>query len=161
MYNYNMSAVDRQSAFDAALKYLTYRMRSESEVRKKLDEKGYEPQEIDETVEKLKQYKYIDDEAFALELMRSKTAARPIGKRKLKGHFYKAGISDEHAQIAMDAYSPESEQAACDAQFDKLAAQKGTDRAGLAKIQRALLSRGFGYEQINSSMRRYNDEYID
>jgi len=55
-----------RSAFDRALDYLALRDRSETEIRRYLEnKKKYPPSEVDNAILKLKEYGYINDERFA------------------------------------------------------------------------------------------------
>jgi regulatory protein len=57
--------VQRGSAFDCSLRVLSLRDHSEAELRRKLKEKGYEQQEIEESVARLHGLGYLDDTRFA------------------------------------------------------------------------------------------------
>ena len=59
----------KKLCMDAALTYLGTRMRSEREMLTYLKKKEYTPDEINQTMERLKGYGYIDDLAFAKELI--------------------------------------------------------------------------------------------
>ena len=74
----------KKLCMDVALTYLGTRMRSEREMLTYLKKKEYTPDEINQTMERLKGYGYIDDLAFAKELIRCKTALRPMGRRALQ-----------------------------------------------------------------------------
>ena len=144
----------KRSAMDCALHYLGYRMRSQKEMRDHLQSKRYEPEEIDQAMTRLQELGLLDDAQFAVELVQSKSKGR-VGQRKLKQALYRAGIAEDEQLSALATYPVEQEQTACDELFAKLAQNHGTDMKGLAKIQRALLSRGFGYDLIRQSARRF------
>lgn len=58
----------KRNCFDAALSFLSYRSRSEMEMRRKLKDLDYEDTEIDTVIEKLYYYRYLDDESLANDL---------------------------------------------------------------------------------------------
>ena len=145
----------KKLCMDAALTYLGTRMRSEREMLTYLKKKEYTPDEINQTMERLKGYGYIDDLAFAKELIRCKTALRPMGRRALQQALYKAGIEKTLIEQSLESYSEEQEQEACRALCEKLMKKNGTERTGLAKTQRALASRGFGYETVSRAMQAW------
>ena len=60
-----------QKAFQSAVHYLSYRMRSESEIVAYLAEKEWEEAVIDEAMHKLREYKYVDDEEYAKAYVRT------------------------------------------------------------------------------------------
>lgn len=54
-------------ASDKAARYLSRGMKTEFQVRNYLREKGYEQDEIDEAIEELKEYRFIDDYRYCKE----------------------------------------------------------------------------------------------
>jgi len=57
--------VKRGSPFDCSLRVLSLRDHSEAELRRKLKEKGYQEEEIEESIARVKALGYIDDARFA------------------------------------------------------------------------------------------------
>lgn len=57
--------MQRGTAFDCCLRVLTLRDHSEGELRRKLSGKGYEEQEIEESIRRVKDLGYLDDLRFA------------------------------------------------------------------------------------------------
>jgi regulatory protein len=57
--------VQRGSVFDCALRVLALRDHSEAELRRKLKTKGYQADEIEASVERLRELGYLDDARFA------------------------------------------------------------------------------------------------
>ncbi|MBE9470459.1 MAG: regulatory protein RecX, partial [Chloroflexi bacterium] len=70
-----------QRCLDAAYRYLSYRPRSEGEVRQRLLRHGFANEEVDEAIAKLKEQKLIDDFAFAQFWKDSRLSFRPKSKR--------------------------------------------------------------------------------
>ena len=56
---------DRENALKSALNLIRFRIRSEKELFYKLKEKGYDTDNISDTVQKLKENKLLDDRLFA------------------------------------------------------------------------------------------------
>ena len=69
-----------RKAFNKALHYLGFRMRSEGEVRKKLKEKEFGEAVIDEAVKKLYELSFLDDQQFSEALLRTQIKS---GKKAL------------------------------------------------------------------------------
>ena len=68
-----------------AVKLLAAKPRSVTELRERLLEKLWTNGAIvDAVIDKLKEYKYLDDEQFARDLALSKLRQKPQGKRKLQ-----------------------------------------------------------------------------
>ncbi len=61
------SKAQNRSCMDAALAKLNYSMRTARELRKSLLELDFDPEEVDSVIEELKEYRYLDDERYAIE----------------------------------------------------------------------------------------------
>ncbi len=142
---------EQKTCLDAALGYLAPRMRSAYEMQNYLNRRGYTQDDIHTAMHRLCELGFIDDVQFADELVRCKTAMRPVGRRWLRRTLKQKGIEEENIENGLSRYTQQDEQQACDEMFRKLAQKHGTDRAGLVKIQRALLYRGFEYDMIKQA----------
>src|SRR5438477_2832417 len=75
----------RERTMNRAVKLLAAKPRSVGELRERLLEKLWtDPAIVDAVIEKLKQYKYLDDEQYARDLAVSKLRQKPQGKYRLK-----------------------------------------------------------------------------
>lgn len=152
-----MAGKTKKTCMDAALTYLTARMRSRSEMQQYLEKKAYSTEEIAAVMERLEEYRYIDDQAFANEWIRTRTATRPMGKYALSQGLYRKGIDKETIEKSLATYDAEEEQRACNALCEKLVQKHGTDRTALLKVQRALLTRGFSYDMMRNALAHVKD----
>ena len=75
-----------------ALRYLSYRPRSELEVKNYLRQKGCEPQVCGTVIAKLRSLKYLDDLSFAQIWVRSRVASRGYGPRRVEQELRLKGI---------------------------------------------------------------------
>lgn len=148
----------RVSAMDRALTYLGYRMRSQKEMRDYLRQKGYEAGEIEETMARLMDYGYIDDEAFSREFLRSRLNRGPVGRKKLEYDLLKKGVDREAIARVLEEYHSHEEGERCRELAKRLAAQKGRDQKAMASIQRTLMARGFGYDLIRQALAGLSEE---
>lgn len=73
--------------------FLSYRIRSEKEIRDKLKLKEISSGTIEKTVEHLKELKLLNDEEFARQLVNERLSSKPAGKAVLKQKLYQKGIS--------------------------------------------------------------------
>ena len=78
---------------ECALALLEFRDRTEWELRQKLKEREYSAEEIDETVLFLKEYRYLDDEAYAGRYIRSCAARK--SRRQIRADLEHKGVSRE------------------------------------------------------------------
>lgn len=122
----SVSAVERlrqvdepDRATNAALNLLTHRGRSEQELRQRLRQKGYTQSAIDETVTRIIDWGYLDDEQFASAWVEQRSNARPRSRRALAYELRQKGVDRE---IITEAIEGASIDEAADAL--RLAAQK-------------------------------------
>lgn len=103
----------RERTMNRAVKLLAAKPRSIGELRTRLLEKHWTNDEIvDSVIEKLKEYKYLDDDQFAGDLALSKLRQKPQGKRKLQQSLSRKQISRETMDRAIESAfdkMPESE----------------------------------------------------
>lgn len=139
-------------ADEAGAAILGRRMYSESELRGRLADRGYTDEEIDEAVEKLKEYGFLDDAAYAAALV-ERAAAKNQSKKALLFELNRRGIDRETAMDAVEAL-PDASDA-----LDELihARLKGAipDRALTEKTYRYLAGKGFAPGEIRAALRRY------
>ena len=69
----------RKKTFDRAVNLLTFKPRSEAELRERLLEKAWTNAEIvEDVIGKLTEYNYINDEEYATSLAASKLRQKPV-----------------------------------------------------------------------------------
>lgn len=141
-------------AFQAALRLLNYRARSESEIRKNLENKGFTSQTVDEIIERLRASGLLNDERFATDWVENQSNFRPRGRRLLKLEMRMKGLSEEHIESALQGARDEEALA-----YD--AAQRPAQRyARLGwqdfrlKLSQFLARRGFTYPVIAPTVSR-------
>ena len=84
-----------EKARNYALNLLSYRMRSETELRNRLRKAGYAADIIEEAIVFLKEYNYINDRDFAGRWVNDRLALKPIGRRRLRWELQQKGIAGE------------------------------------------------------------------
>ena len=88
----------RNDAFNAALRLLKTRERSEKELASRLQRKGFEAEVIVSTVDRCREYGYIDDARFArCKARHLLTSGRAVGGR-LRRELQLAGVGEELAE---------------------------------------------------------------
>lgn len=81
-----------EPAFDCALKFLSYRARSEKEVGKKLVQLGFSEKTVAATIDKLRALHYLNDETFAREWARGRAEGRGYGPLRIERELRQKGI---------------------------------------------------------------------
>ncbi len=141
---------------DAALSYLTGRMRTVREVEKKLDSLQYGEGDILVTVERLKELNLLNDEAYAREFVRSRLATKPVSRQKLyldlKGH----KVPEELIEEALNELPADTEGnnalAVAEKYWRQMSALEKSVRR--ERVLRRLMSRGFSTEASLAAIRQ-------
>ena len=149
-------AADQASrATEAALVFLSYRPRSEKEVRDRLRRGGYEPDAIEHAIGRLHEWRYLDDADFARRWVENRTAHRPRGKRLLQQELRHKGIDGEIARDAIDDADLDETGAAEALARRRLPSYAGDDPAAIRRRLGAYLARrGYGYDVIRIALDR-------
>ncbi|UOQ43669.1 recombination regulator RecX [Halobacillus salinarum] len=95
---------DVHKSFTLALNYLSYRMRSEKEIRDYLHKKEVESEHVDEVVERLKDHQLLDDQEFANSLVRTRVNTSSKGPLLVKKELQEKGIHVSQAEEALQYY---------------------------------------------------------
>jgi regulatory protein len=94
---------ERYQARQTALRFLQTRMRSVQEVEKKLAEKDFPLETIAATIEFLRQYGLIDDDAFSRAFVNDQLLRRPVGRRRLEQELRRKGVDKDAAGATIAA----------------------------------------------------------
>jgi regulatory protein len=137
-----------------ALNYLSFRARTEKEMREYLSGKEYGNAVTDEVIELLYKYNYLDDYAFAAAFVSGSQRLKKWGNNKIAYELRLKGVRDEIISRALD----ESETAQTEiiiALLDKKCAGRvfeTLDTKEKRKIISYLQGRGFGYGDIEEAI---------
>lgn len=88
-------------AMDRAGRWLSLRARSEQELRSKLLAGGFDPDVIDDVMERLKELRLIDDLDFARAYIEERGRRRPEGREALVAGLASKGVDRAVAEAAM------------------------------------------------------------
>jgi len=146
----------RERTMNRAVKLLAAKPRSVRELRERLLEKLWTNVEIvDAVIEKLKDYKYLDDEQYARDLAVSKLRQKPQGKRRLQQTMSQKKLDKETVEAAIaDAFEKLPEDDLIDLAIAKRLRFKGKPetREDTKKFYDHLLRQGFGFDLIREKM---------
>ena len=152
---------EQARAFEAAAVFLSYRPRSEREVRDRLRKKDFPEPAIEATVERLKRLRLLDDEAFARYWIEQRQTHRPRGARLLRLELRQKGIAADTTMEAVETSAEEEDpvDAACRAAERKAHSLRSLDDREFAqKLGQFLVRRGFDYETARTACRRLREE---
>jgi regulatory protein len=85
------------------------RDRTIAEIRDKMKQKEYLPEEIEKTVNTLIEKNFLDDERFVINFIRSREDSLRSGKRKIITKLYTLGVPKEIIQNHTSDIEPENE----------------------------------------------------
>ena len=143
----------QEHAWGLALKFLSFRPRSEAEVRRYLAGKGLDAANTNQIVERLFRLGYLDDQAFARAWVASRNSLRPKGPRALQYELRSKGVAADVIEEAVAGFAADE---AAYAAVSKPAARWRTleQRAFRQKVQAFLARRGFDYDIIQKTVER-------
>jgi regulatory protein len=87
---------------NVAYNYLSYRIRTVWEIKKKLKEKKISERTIERVVELLEKQKLVDDEEFARVLIAEKVKNKPVGKKVLRQKLFEKGVPKKISEEAIE-----------------------------------------------------------
>ena len=147
-----MPTIKDRSPWDRAVKYISYKMRTEKEVRDYLGEDCTE-----EIIGKLKDYKFINDEEYARMFIEDRKRFRPISQKMLGFELKRKGILNTEP-LSLNS----------DEDLAKLALEKKLRLWSKLefpefkiKAARFLASRGFSWDTIEKTVKKaYNEHHV-
>lgn len=134
-------------ALQIALKYISYKARTEKEVRTRLAE--FDEQSIDYAVDMLKGYGYINDREYVEEFVRQYTESGKYGPYAIRYKLIEKGIGGELLQEAMEDMrhnQRENAQTLIEKLMSKYSGKPPQKRR--QSIYQALMSKGYEYDEV-------------
>ena len=151
------AAEQTQRCLNAALRYLTYRPRSEAELRERLQRRGFDIDPIEATLANLKEQKLVNDLAFAQFWKENRQSFSPRSRWLVRHELKQKGVADEVIErVVADVDEAES---AYRAAMTKAHSLPATDYEGFRKrLGEYLKRRGFGYGVIKNTLKKVWEE---
>ncbi|GLC90304.1 recombination regulator RecX [Lysinibacillus piscis] len=139
-----------RKAFNKALNFLSYQMRSEHEVKKKLLTLEFGEAVILEAIQKLKSYGFLNDETYSKALLDTKKATMKKGPKAIRQDLMKKGIDKTLQDEVLATYSFEEQVKLASQLADKVvrSEKKKTPTQIKAKIQDFLLRKGYNFSVV-------------
>jgi len=136
-----------ERAYERALNFLSYRPRSEAEVRRNLRKKDLEDEIIEATVERLTRAGLLNDWEFACYWVENRLQFKPRGARALRHELREKGVSASIIAKALDDLDEEAAaRKVAEARVRRLAHLEPRDFR--RKLGAHLARRGFSYAVI-------------
>ena len=139
---------EREVVYQRALRFLSYRPRSNAEIRKNLDKHEVPAALIAETIERLERNGLVNDETFARLWVENRNQFRPRSRSYLSMELRQKGIDDEIIRTVLDA-DVDEEALALEAARKYARRVEGLERTEFRnKLGGFLARRGFSYAII-------------
>ena len=151
----------RERAYQQSMLFLSYRARSESEIRKNLRKHEIPDAVIEQTLERLRQDGLANDDQFAQAWVENRATFRPRSRRMMAMELKQKGLADEAVQSAVQ--NVDDEASAFDAAQKRAARFKGLEwNEFRKKLSEFLARRGYSYSVIAPVVTRiWNEVHAD
>lgn len=154
------TADEMTRAYQIALRFLSYRPRSEAEIRTRLEREKLIPETIEQIVTKLYNERQLDDKRFAEMYAESKMFTKPIGAHRLRRELRQKGVSDTIIRhVELKYFNEETELKNARRLAEKKLATDRTKDPVKRKRRLAdfLARRGFGWDVVSEIVGEYFD----
>jgi len=151
----------RERAFQQAMLFLSYRARSEAEIRKNLRKHEIPEAVIEQTLERLRGDGLANDNQFAQAWVENRNTFRPRSRRMMAMELKQKGLDDEAIRSAVE--SVDDEASAYEAAQKRAARLKDLEWIDFRrKLSEFLARRGYSYSVIAPVVTRiWNETYAD
>ncbi len=157
---------ENKEAHEYGYVFLSYRSRSEKEMRDRLKRRGYTDMTIDSVIADFKESRLLDDTAMARNLAESRMKTRLWGARKVKQDLLQKGIPPKVADEAAESAETASAEHHLDQEeraYQLLLKRKDQihsdePRALYRRLFAYLTRRGYDFDTVERVMHRYRKE---
>ncbi len=131
-------------AFEKCIDYLSYGMRTSSQLRSYIRKKNFSVAVEERVIAKLKDYNYVNDFTFAQAYCEQ--SLKNKGAKRIKNELLQKGVHQEIAEKVVDEIDEEAQIESAKLLAQKYMRGKQCSLANQQKLYRYLLQRGFGYD---------------
>ena len=136
---------EKGKALSKAVKYISSNLKTTRQIRDYLKKKDYNPNTIEYVIDKLKEYSYLDDEAYCKAFI--STYSHKYGKLKIISTLKSRGVSDKTID---NVFSEEINlKDSIESVANKYLKNKERNSETYLKLSRFLYSRGYEFDDIN------------
>lgn len=145
---------EAEKAVEAAMTFVSYRPRSEREVRDRLRRREFSPPAIDYAIEKMRGWKYLDDRSFAEFWVENRVEHSPKGRRALASELRAKGVDREVVDTVLEETDLSEDVAALELARKRLRSLSGLDEQTQKRRLGAYLGRrGYGWDVVGPVLR--------
>ena len=139
-----------QRCFNAASRYLSYRPRSEAELRERLSRRGYDDETVGKAIARLKEQGLVNDTAFAQFWKENRDTFSPRSQRLTKLELRRKGVAGEIIDQVVAGVDEDNAYKAALARARRLPATDYTDFR--RRLGGYLQRRGFNYGVVEHTV---------
>ena len=137
-----------------ALDLLSRRSHFERELARKLSQRGYDAEDVADTLDRLRDQGFVDDRRTAAEFVRGRLARAPEGRRRLRAELARRGVAGEIITEVLEAETEDDDRDLARAAAERWQRTRSRpDRSPdleKAALARHLAGRGFSERAVYS-----------
>ena len=144
----------KEAGLQKALQLLSYRPRSEAEIRQKMKKAGFDLEVITKVLDRLRETGLVRDESFARDWVENRSALKPRSRKMLAYELRQKGVAEETIEQALETTSEDEDLAfqAATRYAHKLPASDWQEFH--RRLMSFLARRGFSYETAKTVVRQ-------
>ncbi len=145
---------DKNLALNSTVKYISSALKTRKQVKDYLKKKEFGEEVVEYVLDKLEEYKYIDDESYIIAYVN--TYKNKFGTNKLKLNLRQKGIKESYIDNYFEEINDENiEDEVCYNLAKKKAKNMDlSDIKNKQKLNRYLISRGFDFDLVNQIIKK-------
>ncbi len=144
-----LQAETARKARESALRLISYRDRSTSEIRKRLAGNGFPDDIVDKVVDQLSRAGLVDDRKFSRDWVKSRTAGKPMGRARLAWELRSKGVAPPLVEEALEDLDEDAEyELALSVAAAKISKADREDPTLKNRLSPFLRRRGFSWDVI-------------
>lgn len=147
------------SAQAVAVRYVERRLRTAEEVRRKLSEKDFEADTINQVLAFLMRYDYVNDDTYCRAYIRDSARFHPKGRRRLLRELTGRGVARHVAETALDQELLDEEDAAYRLLCKKIAHPEELTPKERQKAVSFLIRRGYSWQVVENAFARMEENH--
>lgn len=148
--DYIKNDINFRTAKNSALKYISYKLKTEKEVRQKLHAEGFDEGSINMAVEELIALGYINNKIFVQKFIYDRSKLKPKSKKMIKLELLNKGIQEDIIDEVLGDWNVDEVVAAESLVKRKFGKYNIQDELIQKKIYMFLKHRGYSHEIIES-----------
>ena len=142
-----------RKARESALRLISYRDRTESEIRKRLVGNDFPEEIVDNVIDQLFRMGFLDDEKFSRDWVKMRTLSRPMGRTRLAWELKAKGVEQLKVEEALEHVDENAEYEMALSLVRKKAEKSDTsDPSFRNKTVSFLQRRGFVWDVITKAL---------